>query len=263
MLKTDNGVIFMKSKIWILLPIIMLMLNSCYYRELVYSFDRSTGGVYAGSSCYYLARVREYRNPKGISRFPDGGQVKVLRQLFGLFRTDTLSNRTEMAVKLTDVKGWPSRYKTRLEENGTVIAVGILNISFPDSVNGIYLYNLVSGRILKYSGEGDMPTLSKSGTRIAYCNDSIVFIEDYSDKALIARYHLDVDPVFITWGNDDEIYLFCYNPFRVMVLDLNTGSVNQSELEYIRNYDQEVGATEIRKIVERSSPDIKRFLDNR
>ena len=253
----------MKSRIFILAVVIILMLNSCYYRELVYSFNRSSGGVYAGSSCYYLAQVKEYRNPKGISRFPDGGQIKVIRQLFGLFRTDTISNTTEIAAILGDVKGWPSRYKTRLEENGTVIAIGIENISFPDSVNGIYLYNLESGRILKYSGEGDIPTLSRIGTRIAYCNDSIVFIEDYSDKSLIVRYPLDIDPVFITWGNKNEILLFCYDPFLVLKLDLKTGYINQSESQYIRNYNQELNATQIRKIVERSPPNLKSFLDNR
>ena len=59
------------------------------------------------------------------------------------------------------------------------------------------------------------------------------------------------------------IIMLMLNSCYYRELDLNTGSVNQSELEYIRNYDQEVGATEIRKIVERSSPDIKSFLDNR
>jgi len=263
MLKTDNWVMVMKSKIWILLSIIMLMLNSCYYRELVYSFDRSTGGVYADSLCYYLARVREYRNPKGISRFPDGGQVKVLRQLFGLFRTDTMNNRTEMAAILADVKGWPSRYKSRLEKNGTDIAIGILNISFPDTVNGIYLYNLRSGRILKYSGEGDMPTLSKTGTRIAYCRDKMLLVEDYSDKTPINSYSLDTVPVFLSWKDENKILLYCSDPFRVMVLDLKDGALKKSGMDYIPNYGQEVGATEIRIIVERSSPDLKRFLDNR
>ena len=252
----------MKSKIGILVVINMLMLSSCYYREQVYSFNRSTGGVYAGSSCYYLARVREYRNPKGISRFPDGGQVKELRQLFGLFSTDTLSNRTEVAAILADVKGWPSRYKSRLEKNGTDIAIGIVNISFPDSVNGIYLYNLESGRILKYSGDGDMPTLSKTGTRIAYCRDKVLLVEDYSDKTLINSYSLDTVPVFLSWEDENKILLFCSDPFRVMVLDLKNDALNKSGMDYIPNYDQEVGATEIRKIIERSSPDLKKILDN-
>ncbi len=252
----------MKSKIGILVVINMLMLSSCYYREQVYSFNRSTGGVYAGSSCYYLAQVKEYRNPKGISRFPDGGQIKVIRQLFSLFRTDTISNTTEVAAILGDVKGWPSRYKSRLEENGTDIVIGIANISFPDSVNGIYLFNLKTGRVLKYSGAGVLPALSRTGTRLAYCKDTMLFIEDYSDKSLLGRYPLDVEPVFITWGNENEILLFCSDPYRVMVLDLKNDALNKSGMDYIPNYDQEVGATEIRKIIERSSPDLKKILDN-
>jgi hypothetical protein len=253
----------MKTRLFIIIVAFALIMTSCYYKDLQYSFDRSTGGVLVESSCFYLAQVREYRNPKGISRFPDGGQILEVRKIFGLFKTDTLSNTTEMAAELLKVNGWPSRYKSRLEKNGTDIIIGIANIHFPDSVNGIYLYNLNSGKLTRYSGEGVLPAISKTFTRLAYCYDTILYIEDYSDRSLVAKYHLDVDPVFVEWAGDSGILLFCYDPFRVLELDLNTGLINKSELEYIPNYGQEMNATEIRKIIERSSPDLKNLLDQK
>ncbi len=253
----------MKSKIGILIMTNILMLSSCYHRELVYSFEKSSGGVMAGSSCYYLAQVREYRNPKGISRFPDGGQTKEIRQIFGLFKTDSISKLTVLAARLGDVYGWPVRYKTRLEKNGSEIAIGIVNINLPDSVNGIYLFNLNSGRILKYSAEESLPALSKSGSQIAYFSNKILSVEDYRVKSPAIRFPLDIEPVFISWGNDDLIFLFCSDPFRVMELDLKTGKINSSDMGYIANYNQELGATEIKNIVNKTIPDLSKLLDNK
>ncbi len=253
----------MKSRIGILIIASILLLSSCYHRELAYSFKRSTGGVLTGSSCYYLAQIREYRNPKGISRFPDGGQTKEIRQLFGLFKTDTISKSTLLVAGLGDVNGWPVRYKTRIEKNGSDIAIGIVNINLPDSINGIYLYNISSGRILKYSDEEALPSLSESGSQIAYCSNKILSVEDYINKTSLARYTLDIKPVFISWGNENEILLFCSDPFRVMELDLRSGTVKSSEAEYIANYSQEIGASEISKMVEKTYPDLKELLDSK
>lgn len=251
----------MKAKIWILILILMMILSSCYYREVVYSFNRSRGGVYEDNTCYYLAQVKEFRRPKGISRFPDGGTIKELRQLFGFFMTDTLADSTEVLAVMNDLSGWPSRYKTRLENNGTDIVIGIADISSPDPVNGIYFYNLNSGRFYKYSGEGVFPTLAKTGTRIAYCKDTILSVEDYSDKSLIDTYTLDTEPVYICWEDENRILLFCSDPFRVLELNLNSGKINSTELEYIKNYNQEVGIMEINRLTDRSSPDLKMLLD--
>jgi hypothetical protein len=251
----------MKAKIWILILILTMILSSCYYRELVYSFNRSGGGVYEDNSCYYLAQVKEFRRPKGISRFPDGGTIKELRQLFGFFRTDTLADSTEVVAVIRDLRGWPSRFKTRIENNGTDITIGIANISFPDSVNGIYFYNLKSERFYKYSEKGVFPTLSKTGTRIAYCKDTILSVENYSDRSLISTYTLDTEPVYICWEDENIILLFCSDPFRVMELDLNSGKVNSTDMEYIRNYNQEAGIMEINRLTDRSSPDLKMLLD--
>lgn len=255
----------MKSRTGYLIIVIISssILNSCYYRQPIYSFEQSSGGVLSGSSCYYLAQVKEYRNPKGISRFPDGGQTKEIRQLFGLFKTDSISGITVLEARLGDVYGWPVRFKTRLEKNNSDIAIGIVNINQPDSVNGIYLFNIDSGKILKYSDEEALPALAITGSRIAYCSNKILSVEDYSSKAPAATYPVEITPVFISWSGEQEILLFCSEPFRVLKLNLLTGRVDSSEVNYLANYKQELGAAEIHDMVKMTSSDLRRLLDTR
>lgn len=252
----------MNIKISILAIITMLILSSCYHMELVYSFEKSSGGVMVGSSCYYLAQVREYRNPKGISRFPDGGQTKEIRQIFGLFKTDSINKKTVLAARLGDVYGWPVRYKTRIEKNNSDIAIGIVNINLPDSINGIYLYNIDSGKILKYSNEEASPTLAITGSQIAYCSNKILTVEDYSIKTSITRYPVEITPVYISWENENEIFLFCSDPFRVMKLNLQNGKIDSSGMEYISNYKQELGAADIKNIVTITTSELRKLIDN-
>ena len=240
----------------------MIMLNSCYHRELVYSFEKSSGGVMIGSSCYYLAQIREYRNPKGISRFPDGGQTKEIRQIFGLFKTDSISKSTVLAARLGNVYGWPIRYKTRIEKDNANIAIGIVNINLPDSINGIYLFNLYSGRMLKYTDEEALPSILEKDSRIAYCSNKILSVENYINKISVARYPLDITPVYVNWKNENEIFLFYSDPFRVKVFDLKSGTIISSDVEYIANYNQEIGVSEINRMVEKTSPDLRKLLDN-
>jgi hypothetical protein len=242
--------------------LLILVLSSCHSIKPEFSFKVSSGGIMIGSSCYYLAQIREYRNPKGISRFPDGGQTKELRQLFGLFRTDTTDHCTVLAARFGDVSGWPVRYKTRLEKNGSDIAIGIVNINFPDSVDGIYLYSYKTGEIHKYSDVKALPALFKTDSLIAYCSGKTLSVEDYRDKKREEVFQLDVDPVFISWRDEGILLLFCSDPFRVMEFNLKTGTAVSSDLKYVTNYNQEVGASEISRIVKRASPDLRRILDS-
>lgn len=238
----------------------MIMLTSCYYRELHYSFETSHGGVKVDSSYYYLAQVREYRLPKGISRFPDGGVSREIRQLFGLFKTDSIEKTTVLVAKLNDLIGWPVRYSTRLEKNDSYIAIGIINVNLPDTINGIYLFSVKDGSLRKYSGEKSLPSISNQASRIAYCVGNKLVIDDYSSNTTLFSYLLNATPVFISWKNDREILLFYANPFHVKILNLDNGKVSPTDLKYIPNYNQELDATTINRLIRESNPDLKGFL---
>ena len=242
--------------------IILSTFFSCYHKELQYSFDTSCGGVIAGTSCYYLANVREFQMPKGISTFPDGGMSKDVRHLFGLFRTDTLTSSTLLLTRLGEVIGWPSRYATRMEKSGLYIAIGIVNVTQADSVGGIYLYNIKSDKLEKYSKETALPSLSKNGTLMTYCIKNRLVVDDYYSKTTLLSYLLNDEPVFVTWKSDDEIYLFLSNPFRVRILNISTGKTTDTNLKYIKDFDQEVDIQKISKIFNGSAEESKTILDN-
>lgn len=245
----------------LLLVIFLSILSSCFHKDLQYSFDPSYGGVVAGTSCYYIANVREFQKPMGISKFPDGGMSKNVRQLFGLFKTDTLSSSTILVTRIGEVVGWPSRYSTRMDYNGSHIAIGIVNVTQADSINGIYLYYFKSEKFEKYSDEGSLPALSKNGSLIAYCIKNRLVVDDYVSNNTLFSYILNIEPVFVTWKSDDEVYLFHSNPFSVKIINFSTGITSETELKYIKNFDQIIDISKIHKIFSGSALESKAILD--
>lgn len=238
-----------------------LIMSSCYTRELYYSFEPSHGGVIVGSSYYYLAQVREYRMPKGISRFPDGGMSKETRQVFGLFRTDSLANTTQLVYQMPDVFGWPVRYSTRIDKNDSFIVFGIANVSFADSLDGIYLYNLKNNSFSRYSKSKALPSISEFN-QIVYCIDNKLSVDDIDGTQLFS-YVMNSKPVFVDWKNDDEIYIYHSNPFSVQMLKLSTGKTINTNLEYVSNYAQEKSKSQIICVIKTSNPDLKELLMER
>jgi hypothetical protein len=249
------------NRVFIIAIVLLTTLNSCFHKELNYSYEPSQGGVISGSSCFYLAQLREFQKPKGISTFPDGGMSRDVRQLFGLFKTDTLTSSTILVTRLGSVVGWPVRYSTRIEKNFYYIAIGIVNINFPDSINGIYLYSIKTGNLEKYSKEGALPSLTESGTLIAYCVKNRLVVDDCPTKTTLFSYLLNYEPVFVKWKNDKEILLFLSNPFRVNVLNISTGKTSETDLNYLKNYDQEIEITQINRILQPTSEKTKTLLD--
>ena len=238
------------------------MVSSCYHKELSYSFFPSYGGVTVGSSQYFLAQAREFQRPKGISTFPDGGMTKDVRCMFGLFKTDTITNSTILVARLGNTIGWPSRYATRITKNDSYIAFGIANVTKADSANGIYLYNLKKGIIERYSNQGALPSLLPQGSLLTYCIVNRLVVEDFSTKTLLYSYLLNFNPIFASWKSENEIYLFLSDPFRVKFLNISTGKITDSDLKYIRNYDQELDITQINKFFKGNTQISKELLDN-
>ncbi len=247
------------KKLYFLSVVLGLLLSSCYTRELYYSFEPAHGGVVVGSSYYYLAQVREYRLPKGISRFPDGGMSKETRQVFGLFKTDSVMNQTFLVHKMDDIFGWPSRYETRIDRNDSFIIYAITNVNFPDSLDGIYLLNLKNNNFKKYSNLKVLASISDFN-QIAYCIDNKLSVDDI-DGTQLYSYVLNSKPVFVDWNTDDEIYIYLSNPYSVKMLKLSSGKTTNTELEYAPNYAQEKNKTQILKVISSSTPNLKALLN--
>ena len=241
----------------------MILLGSCYHKEINYSFTTSYGGVVVGSSYYYLAQIREYKMPKGISRFPDGGMSKELRQQFGIYKTDSIDKSTMLVAQMNDVQGWPVRFSSRIEKNNELIAIGLKNINLADSVDGIYFLNLKNGKFERYNHEKALPSLSPLKSEIAYCIGNKLCIDDFETHTALFCYVLNSEPVFVTWKNESEILLYFSNPFNVKILDINDGKVRQTDLKYISNFGQELNATQINNLIRESKPDLKKILDKK
>ncbi len=246
------------KRLYFLFVVLGLLLSSCYTRELYYSFEPSHGGVTVGSSYYYLAQVRESRMPKGISRFPDGGMSKETRQVFGLFRTDSLANTTQLVYQMPDIIGWPVRYSTRIDKNDSFVVFGIANVSFADSLDGIYLYNLKSNTLRRYSKSKALPSISEFN-QIAYCVDNKLSVDDIDGTQLFS-YILNSKPVYVDWKTDDEIYIYFSNPNSVQMIKLSTGKTTNTDLNYISNYAQEKSKGQILRVIKSSNPDLKELL---
>lgn len=247
---------------FIVLVFSVWILHSCYHKELQYSFTTSYGGVLSGSSEYYLAELKEFQNPKGISKFPDGGRSKMTKQLFGLYKTDTLANSTILVAKLGNVSGWPSRYSTRMEKNQEYIAIGIINVTTIDSVSGIYLYDLKKNTLQKYSSSSALPSISKYTSQLVYCIENRLIIEDYQTKTTLRSYLLNESPAFVNWKNENEIFLFYSKPFTVDILSLETGKIYKTDLDYITNYDQELNTTQLSKNIQFTQESLKEITKN-
>lgn len=246
------------KKLYFLSVVLGLLLSSCYTRELYYSFEPAHGGVVVGSSYYYLAQVREYRLPKGISRFPDGGMSKETRQVFGLFITDSVMNQTFLVHKMDDIFGWPSRYETRIDRNDSFIICAIANVNFPDSLDGIYLLHLKNNNFKKYSNLKVLASISDFN-QIAYCLDNKLSVDDIDGTQLFS-YVLNSKPVFVDWKTDDEILIYFSNPFSVQTIRLSTGKTTNTDLDYVSNYAQEKTKSQILKLIGKSNPDLKDLL---
>lgn len=235
-----------------------ILLTSCYTRELYYSFEPSHGGVTVGTSYYYLAQIREHRMPKGISRFPDGGMSKETRQVFGLFCTDSVANKTTLVFQMSNIYGWPVRYSTRFDKNETFIVFGISNVSFPDSIDGIYLFSLKNSDLRRFSNSKALPSISEIN-QIAYCVENKLSIDDLDGTNLFS-YILNDKPVFVDWKDSDEIYVFNTNPIRVHIINISLGKTILTDKEYPRNYGQENSKSDILRVVKTTNPDLKGFL---
>lgn len=107
-----------------------------------------------------------------------------------------------------------------------------------------------------------LPALSKTGSLIAFCAGNKLSVEDYPAKERVAEFKLDIEPVFISWLNENMLLLFCFDRFRVLEFDLKSGTTGSSDLKYITNYNQEAGASEISRIIKTASPDLEEILDS-
>jgi hypothetical protein len=209
----------------LILLVLFLSLAACYHKEVCYSFTPSNGGVRVEGSVYYLAQAREYR----LSKFPSG-IAKELRQVFGLFRTDTANCTTTIAARLVDICAFESCYKSHLEHGDSFIAFGVYNVAYPDSVDGVYLFNLKRNSLTRVARVKSLPTMLPNGSLIAYFSGNRLIIDEVATRTTLLSYLLTSTPDFVSW-KDAKTLLLCYPGAQaVLTLNLETGRIADTGL---------------------------------
>lgn len=204
----------------LVLLVLFLSLASCYQKEVCYSFTPSKGGVRVEGSVYYLAQAREYRQ----SKFPPG-IAKELRQVFGLFRTDTAEHSTTVVAQLVDICAFEPCYKSHLEHGDSYIAFGVYNVAYPDSVDGVYLFNLKRNSLTRIARAKSLPTMLPNGSLIAYFSGNRLIIDEVATRTTLVSYLLTSAPDFVSW-KDAKTLLLCYpGTHPVQTLNLETGRI--------------------------------------
>ncbi len=204
----------------LILPVLFLSLASCYQKEVCYSFTPLKGGVRVEGSVYYLAQAREYR----LSKFPSG-IAKEQRQVFGLFRTDTAERSTTVAAQLADICAFESCYKSHLEHGDSFIAFGVYNVAYPDSVDGVYLFNLKRNSLTRITRAKSLPSMLPNGSLIAYFSGNRLIIDEVATRTTLVSYLLTRAPDLVSW-KDAKTLLLCYPDAQtVQTLNLETGRI--------------------------------------
>jgi hypothetical protein len=238
-----------------ILLLILMILPSCYQKEIHTSFKPSDGGAMEGTNLYFLAQAREYRLPKGISRFPDGGRARELRQVFGLYVTDTLSGSTGLLYRLPDIQRWPAGYSTRLEAKSGLVVFGIRELSPPSVTgtpayagNGIYLHTPATGVTGKITVTPALPTLANGGGAIAWFeNDTLTTLERSTGQYSV--FPVKANPAFIRWENPEYLLFYRRDTAQTLVFSFKDSELRTSQEPYLTHYGQAVKRSVILKAI--------------
>ena len=77
-------------------------MGSLFYSERVYTSHRLSTGFEVEDHVYFLSEYRLFRMPRGIARFPDGGQARRLYQATHLYRFCSESEELQQLIQLAD-----------------------------------------------------------------------------------------------------------------------------------------------------------------
>lgn len=233
----------MKIKLIILAAVIMLCNLSCYKKELSRTVEYSNGAWNESRTEFIFLRwERDFHQPGGISRFPDGGIPKYVRdeKFISVFNKDTGE------VKALDkAKGTPRGYppSVRFSWKGDMVVYKIWSADMKEnSSNPVVLIDMNSGETREFLSEGEKPELSPDAKRLATVKDNSVWIMNIDGTG----GHIAFEPgepelIFIIWDKADEmdLYLRDQGRFVVYTLDLNKGGLRRSGKPYLKNYGNE------------------------
>ena len=103
-----------------------LLAGGILYSKKIYGHQDFSYGLPEDSRIFFLSRWHRFRRPRGIARFPDGGQVRTVHDEVSLFRYDRDSG---ILVKLGVITNRPEP-GTNIKNAELLVDQGTLYISF-------------------------------------------------------------------------------------------------------------------------------------
>lgn len=216
---------------------------SCYQKGITKTIEYSPGIWNGEHSMYmFLKWERDYYMPKGISRFPDGGIPKYIRDETFVCIYDSSTHEIKVIMK---GKGFPRGYpvSARFSWKGKYAAYKIWNADETQNLlNPVILIDTTNTTATEFYDIGEMPELSPSGNRMATIRKNAIWTMKTDGTESINVYKASkFELIFIKWEKENlmELYVKDKGRFAVYTLDLTNGNVVNSIKPYVKNFGNE------------------------
>lgn len=128
------------------LILLTVLLQSCYQEVPNISEDFGAGIHNQDSTeITFIKGFKAYFPPEGVTRFPDGGQPNMLLEKVYLYNYHLSSHQLKVIAELGHLKGFPSRWKNRIQRRNHWVVYSLTPVSLRDtnsSVQGLFIIDL-------------------------------------------------------------------------------------------------------------------------
>jgi hypothetical protein len=216
---------------------------SCGYERKVTEKVECTRGSFddAGTRVVFARWHQRYRRPWGLSRFPDGGQPKMLLDVLDIVVHDLGTGRTRRLAR--PEAGARAPLDVHVSWKGPHIVYSVENPrELEPEASGIWMISTPDGRHEELVAHGSRPELSPGAGRVAYVEDGSLWVADVQERDAELQYSpRKLELVHVSWDEPGrmELHVRGEEGFEVVGYDLETGAVVPSDEEYARHFGLE------------------------
>lgn len=245
----------------------LIFLSGCFSEEVLITEKTSPGTYGPGdNTILFFKSVKVFHEAKGLARFPDGGPIDILYYNVSLYSYDTVSANLNKITSLGEMKGWPSRWRSRLSSENHTISFSLQYMSpnigtSPETFDfkpGIYYLSDTDNQLQLLAKEGTMVDVSPDGKKICYLTerDSIykIYIADLTTKKIqTIKLLKDFVLIYPEWDKTgDNLLLYSKlktkKGYGVIKLNLVNKKLTPSSLSYKTNWGQELKRSNIKRL---------------
>lgn len=219
----------------------LLGLSCCCYERKITKIVEYSAGAWNdnGSRFIFMQWERDFRAPRGLARFPDGGIPKYLRdECFVCVYDKDSGSIQKIGTAVGKPRGYPP--EVRFSWKGTRAVYKIWNAyDVENARNPIMLIDMDSYTQREILREGEKPELSPDASRVAYIKGNALYIFDIAGRAGIKVMEPPFLELIYTMWNDErtiDLYVRESGRFAVYSLDIAQGRLSKSRKPYLKNF---------------------------